>query len=201
MNSRIYICRHGQTVWNVEERKQGHLDSPLTYEGVKQARSLAAYLRRDGVKGTIYSSPLGRAFRSASIVQEQNENLELKIDERLKEISFGILESLTKEEIEKKHKAIYEGFCIDPFNCPLPMGESYNHLYQRASSFLKEMIGDDEHRDIVIIAHEDINKMLTVTLLGLDIRECMKIEQPHDIVYKIRRSPLALFPEQINQPH
>lgn len=36
----IYFVRHGQTQWNVEEKMQGHMDSPLTSEGRRQAARL-----------------------------------------------------------------------------------------------------------------------------------------------------------------
>mgnify|MGYP001164786947 CR=1 FL=1 len=52
----IYITRHGQTQWNIEERMQGHHDSPLTEHGMQQARWL-----RDALTpidfAAIYASP------------------------------------------------------------------------------------------------------------------------------------------------
>ena len=61
MSAEIYLLRHGETLWNVEGRFQGRLDSPLTARGVQQAercgRKLAATL---GQVDAVVASPLGR---------------------------------------------------------------------------------------------------------------------------------------------
>lgn len=57
MKEAIYICRHGKTKWNLEKRKQGHLDSPLCDQGKKQAHLLADIFK--DVNGLLYSSDLG----------------------------------------------------------------------------------------------------------------------------------------------
>ncbi|MFD1426164.1 histidine phosphatase family protein [Kroppenstedtia sanguinis] len=43
----IFLTRHGETEWNLEQRMQGRLDSPLTPHGIRQAQSLAARLKRE----------------------------------------------------------------------------------------------------------------------------------------------------------
>lgn len=47
--SRVYMIRHGQTLFNVLRRKQGWCDSPLTEVGIDQARAAGAYLREHGI--------------------------------------------------------------------------------------------------------------------------------------------------------
>jgi broad specificity phosphatase PhoE len=67
----IYLVRHGETVWNQAGRQQGQLDSPLTPEGVAQARSAGRFLRQilPAVAGIVLeTSSLGRARTTAEII-------------------------------------------------------------------------------------------------------------------------------------
>ena len=67
----LFVVRHGETEWNLTGKQQGHLDSPLTDRGMRQARALAEGLAGRGI-GLIYSSDLGpssvngRAHRRAA---------------------------------------------------------------------------------------------------------------------------------------
>lgn len=64
----LWILRHGQTVWNAEGRLQGHLDSPLTDRGQRQARAQGEILRRVlPAEVTVLSSPAGRSWQTAEI--------------------------------------------------------------------------------------------------------------------------------------
>ena len=65
--TRIILLRHGETVWNVEGRYQGHLDSPLTATGEAQAHALAERLAGQSF-ARLYSSDLGRAQRTAEFI-------------------------------------------------------------------------------------------------------------------------------------
>lgn len=69
----IYLVRHGETVWNLSGRLQGHLDSPLTAAGVEQARAVSRVLRHeisDVHQVCIETSPLGRAYETAKVIAE-----------------------------------------------------------------------------------------------------------------------------------
>jgi broad specificity phosphatase PhoE len=68
MNStKLIIIRHGETLWNVEDKKQGQLNSPLTALGIKQARALAQRLSEEAFT-VLYSSDLGRAYETAEYI-------------------------------------------------------------------------------------------------------------------------------------
>jgi len=68
LQTTLYLARHGETLWNVEGRLQGHLDSPLTEVGKRQA----GWLRRSLESipfDAIYTSPSGRAYHTAEILR------------------------------------------------------------------------------------------------------------------------------------
>lgn len=86
----LYIVRHGQTEWNVQKIIQGHVDSPLTAEGVIQAKTLGKQFK-DIDFSAIYSSDLLRAHRTAQLISLEKK-LAIKTSEHLRERFMGKLE-------------------------------------------------------------------------------------------------------------
>lgn len=181
MSNKYWICRHGKTEWNNKKIRQGHRDSPLTEEGIQQANMLGLFFRN--IEGELYSSPLGRALHTSKIIVKKNNKLSLHIDERLKEISFGILEGKSKINLDANHRNILIEFQRNPFDFSFPSGESYTDLFSRAKSFINEL--PLTKNDIIIIGHEDINKMILMKLLKIPKMNAINIIQPNNIVYKI----------------
>ncbi len=83
----LYIVRHGQSEHNVQHIVQGHLDSPLTEEGINQARDLANKLK-DIKFSAVYSSDLLRAKRTAEIIGKEQQ-LAVKTNQLLRERNYG----------------------------------------------------------------------------------------------------------------
>src|SRR6185437_12853306 len=81
----IYLVRHGETAFYRERRIQGHVDSPLTELGLRQARAVGRLLRdliRDPAGWRVISSPLGRAKATADIVAAKLGGLPVELDDR-----------------------------------------------------------------------------------------------------------------------
>ena len=75
MTTALILIRHGETVWNREGRIQGHLDSPLTPEGITQAEACALRLKTE-IIDHIIASDLERVRRTADIL---NASMKLPI--------------------------------------------------------------------------------------------------------------------------
>ncbi len=77
MGTHLYIVRHGETVWNTEDRMQGVKDSPLTDKGKSHARSMGEKLKKLGIDfSALYTSDLGRACSTAELI---NKNLGIEV--------------------------------------------------------------------------------------------------------------------------
>ena len=84
---RFYIVRHGETEWNTKKIMQGHLDSPLTENGINQAANLANELKEiEFIK--VISSDLMRAYRTAKIIAV-DKDIAVTSTELLREINLG----------------------------------------------------------------------------------------------------------------
>ena len=85
----FYFLRHGETDWNRRRVMQGHTDIALNDAGIRQAQDIAPAVARLPIK-TICTSSLGRAWRTAEIVN--GNNVPLVVIDSLKECGFGVYE-------------------------------------------------------------------------------------------------------------
>lgn len=181
----IYIVRHGQTLWNNEERKQGQKDSPLTCKGIRQAKAVAELLRREQVyerRFDFYVSPQYRALQSWQIIREKIGLADYAVDYALREHGFGFWEGKTQSEVDAEFPGEAYKRMKDRWNYIIPGGgESYNLIYNRARFFLSEK----GTNNIVIISHEMISKVMRGVLLGLTQDEILDLGHPQNVIYKI----------------
>ena len=156
----LYIIRHGKTYWNEEKKIQGWADIELTEEGRK-----VAYDSEEGMRNihfdAIYSSPLKRAYETACILKGSRD-IEVVVDERIKEIGFGELEGADFTKIRGDKNSKFVSFFDAPELYEAPEGaETFEQISERAADFMKEII--EKHKDnerIMIVAHGAINKAL-----------------------------------------
>ncbi|WP_165351727.1 histidine phosphatase family protein [Priestia megaterium] len=135
----LYFVRHGETQYNVEKRMQGFCDSPLTERGIFQAKSVGKGLSDINFKAA-YSSDSQRVLDTAKYAIG-NQDIPLIIDPRLKEMNFGVLESLLEEEIFEEHGNILEKlFSFKNLDVAAPDGESYVQLFTRTTSAVGDII-------------------------------------------------------------
>jgi len=176
----LTICRHWQTLWNKKWRLQWHKNSPLTQEWITTAIAIGNILKADGITA-IYSSPLQRAHDTSKVISNtQNKpHPEIKIDDRLKEMSFW-----THEWLQRSKRDSTEVYLRDsnPFELSLPWGENYRQVQERVESFLKDT--DLQSHD-VIVAHEALNRMLIWSLAGMEDEESIQISQPNSVIYRV----------------
>ena len=111
----FYFVRHGQTIWNVENKICGATDIELTELGHEQAMELGRKIKEEGVKiDEILYSPLVRAKETARHISEMT-GIPMREEMRLKEQNFGKYESTPRngEEFKKAKQNFinhFEGF-------------------------------------------------------------------------------------------
>ena len=188
---RVFLARHGQTEWNLQRRRQGQLDSPLTADGVEQAHRHAAFLRPHAVDA-IFASPLGRARATADIIGGHLDLPVIAIDE-LAEVHHGSFAGLTDEEINTRHPDSWRRRSTDKYRWSFPDGESYADADVRAGRALARIGGYPARRPLVV-SHEMFGRMLRRHLLGLDPDEALAGVQPNDVIYSTDPRTRAIHP-------
>jgi broad specificity phosphatase PhoE len=173
----IYLARHGQTEWNVEGRRQGRLDSPLTALGVLQARRNADLLLGERVDA-LYCSPIGRARRTAEILGE-TLGLPVQVLDDLAEVAHGAWSGLTSAEIDAGWPGQRAARSLDKYSFRFPDGESYADADARAGRALTQVVGARP----LLVSHEMIGRML---LKQLGVPDALNLGQPSDVVFRVR---------------
>lgn len=157
----IYIVRHGETFFNADKRLQGRTDIELNEYG-RQLASETGITLEDTEIDLIYSSPLIRAYETASLIRG-HRNIPIIRDERLLELSFGDYEGESFPEHLNNPNDPFRYFFKQPDLYKAPRnGESLEHLIDRATDFMKNVIEPLENttdtKRIMIVAHGALNK-------------------------------------------
>ncbi|HHU60979.1 MAG: histidine phosphatase family protein [Bacillota bacterium] len=171
----VILVRHGETVWNLEQRYQGQLDSPLSKQGIIQTEQVAKALSKR-VIDVIYCSDLLRARKTAEKIGEYH-NLVPYSDSRLREIKFGVWEGLTRAEVMEKYNDIYKARFEDGLNIRVPGGELPGELLERFAGFLEEKISKHQNQTIVIVSHGAALRVIIASLLHIPLEKSYCLRQ------------------------
>ena len=157
----IYIVRHGQTMWNKEKRLQGSVDIELNENG-KELAIITGKNLADTHIDIIFSSPLKRAHETAKLIKN-NRDIEIIVDDRLRELNFGSMEGESYEKLYEEKTHGFKYFFTEPhLYYPPEDGETLEHLVERASEFMKDVIEPlaQKYNRVMIVAHGAMNKAL-----------------------------------------
>lgn len=162
---RLILIRHGETDWNREGRLQGGQDIPLNDLGRTQAAEAAQRLRtlEPGFAALDFiGSPMHRARETMDILRAE---LDLapgayRLDDRLKELTFGSWEGFTWRDIRKAEREQAQLRERDKWSFVPPGGESYGMLAQRVRPVLEEL-----QRETVIVSHGGVARAI-LALVG-----------------------------------
>jgi probable phosphoglycerate mutase len=147
----LLIIRHGETVWNVENRFQGHGDSPLTRTGCSQALAVGRRLK-SMTFDTLICSDLGRAQTTAECIAQPTGHA-IQSDSRLRERNYGILEGLTVAEISARYPQVWTDLQADDPDYVIPGGESQRQHFQRNIGFFEAYIATHAGSTAALVVH------------------------------------------------
>lgn len=165
ISHRLFLVRHGETDWNREGRLQGAKDIPLNELGREQAAEAAGRLRNlmQGYDGLDFvASPMERARETMEILRYR---LGLppkgyRIDERLRELTFGTWEGFTWREVRKSERELALARERDKWGFVPPEGESYRMLAERIRPVLEGLTGET-----VMVSHGGVARAV-LALVG-----------------------------------
>jgi probable phosphoglycerate mutase len=185
----IYMIRHGQTDWNAQIRLQGQKDIPLNDTGRTQAsgngRALARLVGDDPDRDFDFvSSPLHRTRETMELLRGAMglAPARYRIDERLKEVSFGDWEGYTLAELqmEMPERVAERELSKWDFIPPGADAESYEILSWRIGAWLASV-----NRPTVCVSHGGVIRTLFKLLGAMDAEEAALGAIPQDRILKI----------------
>ena len=173
MRKQIFLMRHGRTLWNIEGKLQGRMNSPLLESSISITKNIALYLKENHLIEKVYCSPLQRCVDTTQII---DEILQIGYEQRdaLMECDMGLCEGLSWQVAEEKFPDFFMLRNNDKWNTPWPNGESYEDVFCRAKDFFLQLCDD---KNILIIGHEMFNKCFLGACLDWNSNEIMSFRQ------------------------
>ena len=104
---KLVLVRHGQSMWNLENKFTGWTDVELSEQGVNEARNAGKLLKEKGYTFDLgYTSVLKRAMNTLDLIlEEMGESIEIRRSYKLNERHYGALQGLNKAETAEKYGA------------------------------------------------------------------------------------------------
>ena len=205
--TKLILTRHGQSVWNSENKFTGWVDVDLSEKGVLEAEKSGQFIKDLDIKIDIsYTSCLKRAIKTLTTILKKN-NLELKFNTawQLNERHYGALTGLNKEETMKKigeeqFKKYRRSWDVapppmdekselqklfSPLNSSIPLGmipftESLRNTYERVVPFYEKEIRKylSENKNVLISAHGNSLRALCKYLFNISDTKINELEIP-----------------------
>ncbi len=183
MATTVYLIRHGETVDADSRRYKGHIDVPLSENGIIQLEKLAIYLHENSKLRTqnsklkaVYSSGLSRALKSAEIIAKPFGLKPVIVDD-LKERSFGVWEGMSFDEIKEKWPDAFNVWADNPVQFSPMEGENTLDVKVRAMKAFKEIVSNHKDEEIAIVSHGGITRVILCEMLGIPLENIFRIEQ------------------------
>lgn len=167
MYTTLLLIRHGQTPWNALGKIQGCTDILLEEAGILQACQLRDKL--GDAFSAIYTSPLKRAFETASILAEPGHLQPIALPE-LKEINFGSWEGLNFKEVATLYPEDYNLWRTDPLEGAMTDGEgSLKNCSLRGKAILLDLVKKHPGETIAVVSHGGFIKASILGLFNLQM--------------------------------
>ncbi|MDP1820480.1 MAG: histidine phosphatase family protein [Acidimicrobiales bacterium] len=160
------------------------MDVPLSELGEAQATALGAWFAgRPSPPDVVWCSPYRRAVDTATLaLAAAGLDVPIRLDERLREREFGVLDRLTKLGIEARfpEQAAARAFLGKFFHRP-PGGESWADVAARVRSIVTDLRLDHAHEDVVVVTHQAVIMLFRYVLDGLDEAALLGLDDTIDI--------------------
>lgn len=145
--TKLFLMRHGETLFNTQKRVQGACDSPLTELGIEQAKLAKRYFEDNGIQfDDVYASTQERATDTAKLVGNREQVEQLK---GLKEMHFGQFEAQPEMLLPKfREGAISFEDLLVPFG-----GEDICQVGKRVHSTVQDVLRQSTAQNILMVSH------------------------------------------------
>ena len=197
--TKVILVRHGQTLWNLEMKYQGHCDVALTEKGVEQARLAAKRLAGEDISA-VYASDLSRAFKTAECIAGEH-NLPVTSIPGLREINFGEWEGLTFEGINSQWTDGMSKLFSHPDEMVIPGGETFREVKERATSALEKLVADHPNQTIVVVSHGGTIRTLLCAILNIHLNNLWNIKQDNTAINMLEYYDERVMVALVNDVH
>ncbi|MBF0284625.1 MAG: histidine phosphatase family protein [Magnetococcales bacterium] len=173
------LLRHGQPEGG--DRYRGSVDDPLSPLGWEQMRRAAAGGRWDA----IVTSPLRRCADFAQELGER-QGIPVALEPGVRELSFGLWEGLTGEEIMKSDGARLTAFWRNPVEHSPPEGESIRSVEARAMAAWEEILARHRGGRVLLVSHGGVIRVLLSRVMMTPLEHLSRWTVPYACLSRVR---------------
>lgn len=182
---RLILLRHGETLWNIEKRLQGHFNSPLSKRGIKQAEAIKPLIKQLAPSKVI-ASDLGRTLQTAEIIGFADAIR----DKNLRELNMGEWSGRKKNELIAEDPELYQAWRNGDYTPE--GGENWHQFCERVTNSLKGWIKDAQG-DILAVVHSGVIRAACHSLVSLSAQHLLPATQGTVTIFNIEpNSPIKL---------
>lgn len=177
---RLYLVRHAVTAANLEGRRLGSIDEPLSDGGREQALALARRMSALPIDA-VWSSPLSRARETAEIVASALA-VDVRLEDDLREMALGPWEGLTEQEIARRFPEQNARWQADPASLTLPGHEGLEATRQRVAAALERIMDASAcalcvtHLTVIRLAWVHVHRLPSRAYAGITPDHCSPVE-------------------------
>ncbi len=183
----LILVRHGQSIYNLENRFTGNLDIDLTKFGEHEAHEAGQKLANYKFDFA-FTSTLKRAQESLRIILEEIDQIDVTtiINSELNERDYGSLQGLNKAETAKKFGAEQVEIWRRSYDVSPPNGESLEDTFNRVIPFYEQNIEPHlkDDKNILIVAHGNSLRALVMYLEKISKTDVCNLNIPTGIPRK-----------------
>lgn len=174
----LYLVRHGQTTCNADGIIQGpRVDSDLSAAGRAQAAALGDAFGETALDA-VFTSPLRRARETAAaLVATHEADLVARVVPEMYEMDYGALCGQRMDDVQDQITHILDAWSMGFTSEAFPDGESPVLTQHRVRRFAQGLREAAARRDVAIVAHGRVNRILVATLTGAALSELERFPQ------------------------
>jgi len=202
--AKLILIRHGQSVWNLQNRFTGWIDVPLSKKGIKEAQN-AGKLLKDFKFDVAFTSNLIRSqdtlyeilninnnltyflwihedksdwYRKFKETQDDKDILKIHTSEKLNERYYGDLQGLNKADTIKKFGQMKVQNWRRSFDIPPPNGESLEMTTERTIPYFKTKILKQLNtgKDVLVVAHGNSLRSIVMFIEDMSSQDIIQFE-------------------------
>lgn len=187
--AQLILVRHGQSLWNLENRFTGWVDVPLTAQGEEEARKAGTSLQGHRIE-VAYTSALTRAQETLRIILEtMGATVPVIRDQALNERHYGDLQGLNKDDLRRQYGDEQVKIWRRSYDVPPPNGEALKDTAARTLPFFDRCILGDirQGKNVLVVAHGNSNRSIVMKLDNLTQAEVLELnlETGIPLVYEL----------------
>ena len=166
---KLTITRHGETIENIKGILQGQMDGTLSQNGIQQAKKLAKRLKDEKID-YIFSSDLKRAVDTTKKILKYHPEIKPIYVKELREQDLGEIQGKNRDEVN------WDSDTLTTAN-RAKNAETLKEFFDRVSSFLDKVIKEYNDKNVLLVCHGGVSKILIASLQGKNIEDLANVER------------------------